>query len=134
MENGKDNMTNPKLVCPGCNHEFIPSLLIEIYGYCCLNERCQVGNTLPNKVWYLNGVCHREDGPAFEYANGTKSWYLNGVPHREAGPAIEHPNGTKEWWLNGRRHRKDGPAIEYADGSKDWFLNGKRHTRVVQID
>ena len=31
------------------------------------------------KSWYLNGECHREDGPAVEYADGDKSWYLNGV-------------------------------------------------------
>jgi antitoxin component YwqK of YwqJK toxin-antitoxin module len=32
-----------------------------------------------NKFWYLNGKCHREDGPAIEYADGNKYWYLNGV-------------------------------------------------------
>ena len=31
-----------------------------------------------DKVWYLNGNFHREDGPAIEWANGDKSWYLNG--------------------------------------------------------
>jgi len=31
-----------------------------------------------DKVWYLNGKLHREDGPAREYADGTKAWYLNG--------------------------------------------------------
>ena len=29
------------------------------------------------KYWYLNGKCHREDGPACEYSDGTKLWYLN---------------------------------------------------------
>jgi hypothetical protein len=28
--------------------------------------------------WFLNGKLHREDGPATEYASGTKYWYLNG--------------------------------------------------------
>jgi hypothetical protein len=27
----------------------------------------------------LNGVRHRTDGPAIEYANGSKYWYLNGT-------------------------------------------------------
>lgn len=27
--------------------------------------------------WRLS-ILHREDGPAVEYANGTKIWYLNG--------------------------------------------------------
>ena len=26
---------------------------------------------------YLNGKLHREDGPAMEWANGSKSWFLN---------------------------------------------------------
>ena len=30
-----------------------------------------------SKEWYLNGLLHREDGPAVEYANGDKEWYLN---------------------------------------------------------
>ena len=27
--------------------------------------------------WYRNGKLHRDDGPAFEYANGTKEWWQN---------------------------------------------------------
>ncbi len=46
----------------------------------------------------LNGVPHREDGPAIIYSDGYKSWWLNGILHREDGPAIEKPNGHKEWW------------------------------------
>jgi hypothetical protein len=30
-----------------------------------------------SKSWHLNGKCHREDGPAIEWANGYKAWYLN---------------------------------------------------------
>jgi hypothetical protein len=75
--------------------------------------------------WYLNGKLHREDGPAIEYADGTKEWYLNGMRHREDGPAVEWFYGTKAWCFNGKLHREDGPAIEYADGIKEWYLNGK---------
>jgi len=73
-------------------------------------------------------IFHREDGPAGEYANGSKEWYLNGKRHREDGPAVEWADGDKSWHLNGKRHREDGPAIEYADGDKSWYLNGKRLT------
>ena len=38
--------------------------------------------------------------------------------HREDGPAVEYADGSKEWYLNGKLHREDGPACEYADGSK----------------
>jgi hypothetical protein len=56
---------------------------------------------------------------------GNRIWYLNGQRHREDGPAIEYADGDKEWYLNGQRHREDGPAIEYANGDKFWYLNGK---------
>jgi len=54
------------------------------------------------------------------------AWYnLDGLLHREDGPATVYADGRKEWWINGKRHREDGPAVEYADGAKTWFLNGK---------
>jgi hypothetical protein len=31
------------------------------------------------KTWWLNGKRHREDGPAIEYADGTKYWYINDI-------------------------------------------------------
>ena len=30
------------------------------------------------RVWLLNGVIHREDGPAIEYIDGRHEWWLNG--------------------------------------------------------
>jgi len=33
-----------------------------------------------NKVWFLNGKYHREDGPAIELTSGRKEWYLNDEP------------------------------------------------------
>ena len=89
-----------------------------------------------DKYWYLNGLYHREDGPAIEYANGDKYWYLNDKIHRINGPAIEYSNGDKYWYLNGKRHRTDGPAIERSDGTKIWFLNGKivKEEDVIDIN
>ena len=78
--------------------------------------------------WYLNGLLHREDGPAYEYANGNKYWYENGQYHREDGPAIEYASGTKCWCKNGKCHREDGPAYEWANGDKDWYLEGNKLT------
>jgi len=54
------------------------------------------------KRWYLNGLLHREDGPAIEWSNGDKSWYFNGKHHRSDGPAIECINGYKAWWYQGK--------------------------------
>jgi hypothetical protein len=53
---------------------------------------------------------------------------LNDQRHRTDGPAIEFADGSKEWWLNGQRHRTDGPAVEWANGDKSWFLNGRYYT------
>ena len=67
---------------------------------------------------------HREDGPAVEWADGTKAWYINGERHREDGPAIEEVDGLKAWFINDLRHREDGPAVEHSSGTKLWYLNG----------
>lgn len=92
---------NPRLLCPNCREELTEDSLTEICGYCCLNENCYLGVTLPDKLWYLNGDLHREDGPAVELSVGTKYWYINGELHREDGPAVEYYNGSKQWWING---------------------------------
>jgi len=39
-----------------------------------------------------------------EFPDGEKIWLLNGVRHREDGPAYEYPNGFKGWWLSGRNY------------------------------
>ena len=83
-----------------------------------------------HKYWYLNGLRHREDGPAAEWSDGTNCWYKNGKFHREDGPAIERPDGRKFWFLNGERHRKDGPACEYADGEKSYYLEGEHLSKA----
>ena len=36
-----------------------------------------------DKWWYLNGTCHRSDGPAMENGNGNKYWYINGIRYSE---------------------------------------------------
>jgi hypothetical protein len=64
--------------------------------------------------------------PVFRVSeHGTKSWWLNGLYHREDGPAITFIDGTREWWLNGKRHREDGPAVITSYNNKEWWLNGK---------
>lgn len=88
---------------------------------------------LTNRTEYrLNGILHREDGPAVEYANGTRGWYKNGIFHREDGPAIETLKGNQIWFREGKYHRLGGPAILYIEayespGSKSWLVDGKLH-------
>ena len=78
--------------------------------------------------YYQNGKCHRLDGPAVEYSDGTKYWYQNGFLHRLDGPAIEFSNGSKSWFQNGKCHRLDGPAVEFQDGTKSWYIEGEKLT------
>jgi len=55
-----------------------------------------------DKYWFTeNGLLHRDDGPAVEYANGDKQWYVNGFRHRENAPAVEYISGAKRWYYNG---------------------------------
>jgi hypothetical protein len=42
-----------------------------------INPTCVIDST-GNKLWYLHGQLHREDGPAVEYFNGINQWFLNG--------------------------------------------------------
>jgi len=69
---------------------------------------------------------HREDGPAYEDADGSREWFINGKRHREDGPAIEYADGSKAWYLNGERHREDGPAVEGNSRYKAWYINGEQ--------
>ena len=80
------------------------------------------------KLWHLNDLLHRIDGPAVERPNGDKYWYLNNKIHRTDGPAIEASNGNKYWYLNGKLHRADGPTIEYSNGDKSWYLNSTSYS------
>ena len=59
-------------------------------------------------------------------AFGTREFYnSDGQLHRTNGPAIEYANGTKYWYQNGVCHRTDGPAVEWDSGGKSWFIDGK---------
>lgn len=91
--------------------------------------------------WYLNGVLHRERGPANivfrnnrrggdeETIPGIESimYYVNGDLHREDGPAVILMEGhcsddsndltgvtrrTEKWYLNGELHRVGAPSIQ----------------------
>lgn len=82
-----------------------------------------------SKEWYKHGKRHRptQDGPAAEWSDKRKDWYIHGKLHRENGPAVECANGHKEWYINGELHRENGPAVECEDGTVRWYTNGARH-------
>ena len=78
-------------------------------------------------IRYYNeqGQFHREDGPAVEYAYGTKAWYLNDKPHREDGPAVEWACGDKSYYLNGQQISEQ----EF----NDFFFLRKRLQRILEL-
>ena len=49
---------------------------------------------------------HRLDGPAIEWASGSKTWYANGIIHRDNGAAVIWDDGSEFWYLNGRKCTK----------------------------
>jgi hypothetical protein len=53
-----------------------------------------------NIIYTLNGIYHREDGPAVIYSSGSQWWYKNNERHREDGPAIISQNGSQCWYKN----------------------------------
>jgi hypothetical protein len=66
---------------------------------------------------------------------GTKTWRnQEGQLYRTDGPAVEYADGTKRWYLNDQLHRTDGPAVEYADGRKMWWVNGRLLTFDEWLD
>src|ERR1039458_2599639 len=56
-----------------------------------------------------NGMLHRVDGPAIEWANGGEEWFECGELHRVGGPALVRADGTREWYEHDKMHRVDGP-------------------------
>lgn len=57
---------------------------------------------------------------------------LNGVPHREDGPAVIYKDGTIHYFKNGKKHRTDGPATIYSQKVRSlgirrelWAIDGK---------
>lgn len=75
--------------------------------------------------YFLNGLIHRDDGPAFIGSDGYKEWYRHGVLHNENGPAIEYPDGSYKYYYEGKLHCLDGPAVKYNCGTFEWYVEGE---------
>lgn len=77
--------------------------------------------------FYLNGVLHREDGPAWYHIGGSRKWCQNGKLHREDGPAIIDVRGYLHWYIDGQRHRVGGPAYIEPTGDMFYYQNDVLH-------
>jgi len=70
-----------------------------------------------NKAFYLNGLLHRVDGPAIEWADGSQFWYLHGILlTKEAHKKMMN----KQWYLNGKE-----VTVEEAGNLINNFINNK---------
>jgi len=90
------------------------------------------------RIWRLNGVLHREDGPAVSLPPNFQEWYQHGVLHREDGPASIDRHGKIEWYLNGIKYQfrewltavtnSREPTLEIEhDGVQVWRLDSRFH-------
>ena len=93
-----------------------------------LKYRVEVAKDGTRRYYNNAGELHRENGPAVEYADGTKCWHQKGLLHRTDGPAIEYSDGGKFWYQNDKLHRTDGPAVVGSNGYMEWFINGVEMT------
>jgi len=59
-----------------------------------------------------------------EFTNGYKAWYLNGLRHREDGPAIDWGDGRKRWFLNDKEYTEEEYALIQ-------FMNGKNIHGII---
>jgi len=93
---------------------------------------------------YLNGIRHREDGPAIVERRPDGSfrevYYRNGKLDRQDGPAIvEHTADgliREEYYHDGHPDRQDGPAsVEiWPDGSgRETFYDKGKLTKIVPL-
>ncbi len=95
---------------------------IDVVEITCLNG---------TEEWTLNGVRHREKGPAF-IGPVAELWYLHGKLHRIGGPAATNPAG-EFWYKNGRLHRLDGPAVKTSkDDDGIYAIDGHIWTDINQ--
>lgn len=81
-----------------------------------------------NRVWYKNGLIHRDNGPAMIFKDGTEVWYHKDRRHREDGPAYICPSSKESmWFIDGMLHRDGHPAIIQEGQMEAWYKRGRLH-------
>src|ERR1700691_6204728 len=86
---------------------------------------------------YILKIDYREDLPEnytsiAEYPSGILEYYLNGILHREDGPAVIWPNEIGEYFLKGKFHRVDGPVIIRNGSIQKYYINDENITEEVE--
>ena len=119
MNNGLNNQMN--------NQEYKDDLPLANGGIMRLVSKPDVQSW---SIFYFDslGRRHNEHGPAINHNNETKMWFVNGVRHREYAPAFITSAG-EIWYYHGIVHRFDGPAMSHQDGTKNYYLYGTHYTK-----
>jgi len=79
------------------------------------------------KIWYYNGLRHREgDLPAYESDYHT-IWYKNGKIHRDDDQPAFILSRALEWYYNGLLHRLNSHAFWHSGTRRSYYLNGVKY-------
>ena len=73
-----------------------------------------------------NGRRHCSHGPAINHGNRVKMWFVDGLRHREDGPA--HITNIGEiWYTKGLLHRLAGPAFTQREiNVEKYYIHGRQ--------
>lgn len=106
-----------------------------------------LNGSVDEKIYYKNGIIHREDGPAIieYYPEGeirSETYFMNGNRHRSDDLPAKLWYGRKGnirekvYYKNGKMHRVYGPSIIEYFGSGDirynmWHYNNEEYIEEV---
>lgn len=101
---------------------------------------CNNYGTYRSKIYYLDGLHHRIDGPAFIVEDTCYSviqWFVNGVRHRIDGPAYifytKPSNNNERHYLEKVMTKSGTLNILYTEGKvyvQDYYIDGKYITAM----
>lgn len=82
-----------------------------------------LGIDIVRQEWYMDGVLHRDNGPAIKLFNNQicqEHWYQQGLLHREDEPAIIYKNQYNRilesfYYYEGQAHLEDGRNLRHCD-------------------
>jgi hypothetical protein len=79
-------------------------------------------------IFYFDshGRRHCSHGPAINHNNNVKMWFVDGLRHREDGPALITSIG-EIWYTNGLLHRLSGPAYTQRETNQvQYYIYGRQ--------
>jgi hypothetical protein len=86
-----------------------------VMGDCLVSPADGVHEVKGTTYHVMDGVLHREDGPAVENMDtGYREWRFRGNLHRDGAPALTQDDQAV-WYRHGLEHRVDGPSTIIGD-------------------